>query len=527
MNNGYLRLNAEDFESMLTFGFAALKKREEEVNRLNVFPVPDGDTGVNMRMTFESGLSAMRSGNAHTVGEAAALFARGALLGARGNSGVILSQIFKGIALGLDGKSDCDCSDLHAAFRKGVEKSYKAVVKPVEGTILTVFREATESVASCNELDKFFKEFTAALEKSLKETPEKLPVLKKAGVIDSGGAGLKFIFGGFLKFFGGEKIEEISIGEYGEVAAAQAGEEFGYCTEFLLNLSESAKSGFDLNRLISRLESIGGESIVALRDEDIVKVHVHLLTPGDALNIAQQYGEFMKVKIENMTLQHSELNKKERVGVALVAVANDGFIDLFYSMGADCVVGGGQSMNPSVEDFISAFNAVNADDIIVLPNNSNVILTANQAGGLYKNSRVHVLETKSLSQGYSALSLYNPDSPVEDIRGDLTVAKDSVISMELTRAIRSAEVDGLSVKKDDCIVIADGKMTGAGNDYISAFSSALAKTDITDKSIITVFVGEGADGGKLVEFINSNYPDMEVSAVETDQKIYAYIVAVE
>ena len=531
MNGKYTRLNAEDFESMLKYGYSALKDREEEVNRLNVFPVPDGDTGVNMRMTFEGGLSALHGANAHTVGEAAALFARGTLLGARGNSGVILSQIFKGIATGLDGKRDCDSSDLCVAFKQGVEKSYKAVVKPVEGTILTVFREATESVSACKELDKFFTAFTAALEKSLKSTPEKLPVLKKAGVIDSGGAGLTYIFGGFMKFFGGERLEENSVAAYGEAALAQSDGEFGYCTEFLLNLSDSAKQNFDINRLIAQLESIGGQSIVALRDEDIVKVHVHLQTPGDALNIAQQYGEFMKVKIENMTVQHSELKSapalKERVKTALVAVANDGFIDLFYSMGADCVVGGGQSMNPSVEDFISAFNAVNADDIIVLPNNSNVILTANQAGGLYKGSRVHVLETKSLSQGYSALSLYNPDSPVEEIKGDLTAAKDSVISVELTRAIRDADVDGLKIKKDDCIAITDGKMTGSGKDYISAFSDALSKADLTDKSIMTVFVGAGADGGQLLQFVKESYPNIEVNAVETNQKIYAYIAAVE
>lgn len=538
MNNAHLILNVEDFESMLAFGFAALKEKEEEVNRLNVFPVPDGDTGGNMCKTYESGLNTLKNTKAHSVGEAAALFARGALLGARGNSGVILSQIFKGIAVGLDGKETAGSADLCAAFAQGVEKSYKAVVKPVEGTILTVFREATESVAGSGEitLDLLFEKFKSALEKSLKETPEKLSVLKKAGVIDSGGAGLNYIFGGFLKFLRGEKIDEPVSSEYvGEAAAARddGEEEFGYCTEFLLNLSDTAKENFDLNQLISRLESIGGESIVALRDNDIVKVHVHVLTPGDVLNIAQQYGEFMTVKIENMTLQHSELKTtpvKERVGVALVAVAgNDGFSDLFYSMGADCVVSGGQSMNPSVEDFITAFDSVNADDIIVLPDNSNVILTANQARGMYKNSRVHVLETKSLSQGYSALSLYNPDSPVEEIKSDLNAAKDSVISMELTRAIRNADIDGLKIEKDDYIVIEDGKMTGVGKDYPSAFSYAIERTDVSDKSIITVFVGEDADASTeaITGYINKNYPDIEVSIVETKQKIYAYIIAIE
>lgn len=533
MDKIYTTLNAEQFEEMLAVGFASLKEREEEVNRLNVFPVPDGDTGSNMRMTYESGLNALH-GVAHTVGEASALFARGALLGARGNSGVILSQIFKGIAIGLEGKEVCSSSDFCAALKLGVERSYKAVVKPVEGTILTVFREGVESVSGSGELplETLLEKLNSAIDMSLQSTPEKLPVLKKAGVIDSGGAGLKYIFRGFLKYFGGERADEISLAQVGEAAAAFGGEEeFGYCTEFLLNLSEECRRSFDISHLIAQLESIGGESIVALRDGDIVKVHVHVEKPGDVLNIAQSYGDFMTIKIENMTLQHSELKSaklKERVGVALVAVAgSDGFKDVFYSMGADFVVSGGQCMNPSVEDFITAFDAVNADDIIVLPDNSNVILTATQAGEMYKGSRVHVIETKSLSQGYSALSLYNPDSPVEEIKADLTAAKDGVISLELTRAIRDASLNGLEIKKDDCIAICDGEMSGAGGDYLTAFSSALARADLSGKSIMTVFVGEGESGRKIVDFVTENYPDIEINGVETNQKIYAYIVAIE
>lgn len=534
MDNGYTRLNVEDFEGMLACGYAALKEREEEVNRLNVFPVPDGDTGGNMSKTYESALSAVRTGNARTVGDAAALAARGALLGARGNSGVILSQIFRGIAAGLEGKEAVTTGDFAAAFASGVEKSYKAVVKPVEGTILTVFREATESVADCGDVpfEQFFEKFNGALEASLKDTPEKLPVLKKAGVIDSGGAGLKYIFSGFKRFFAGDTAEEISFESFSEAAAAEDGEEFGYCTEFLLTLSDGVKSSFDIGELIARLEGIGGESIVALRDGDIVKVHVHVETPGDALNIGQSFGEFISVKIENMTLQHNELKSaptlKQRVGVALVAVAGcDGFEELFYSMGADYVVSGGQSMNPSVEDFITAFDAVNADDIIVLPDNSNVILTANQAKDLYSGSRVHVIGAKSLSQGYSALSLYNPDSPVEEIIGDLTSAKDAVISIELTRAIRDAELDGVKAEKDDCIAISDGKMTAAGKDYVTALTSALKKADLSGKSIVTVFVGADGNGEEITGCISENYPDMEINSVETNQKIYAYIIAVE
>lgn len=537
--NSYLRLNAEDFEKMLSLGFIALKNREDEVNRLNVFPVPDGDTGSNMRMTFEAGLSALKGKNAKTLSEASALFAKGMLLGARGNSGVILSQIFKGISVGLDGIDEASSSQLCAAFLCGVEKSYKAVIKPVEGTILTVFREATEGINAEKgdvPFDKFFEKFVCLLEKSLKATPEKLPVLKESGVIDSGGAGLLYIFSGIEKFFGGERAEGLELSfSGGEIAAADASEEFGYCTEFLLKLSEKYRNSFEIEPLVSRLENIGGESIVALKDDDVVKVHVHVLTPGDALNIAQQYGDFMTVKIENMTVQHSQLQEniksKERVGVALVAVAGeDGFKDLFYSMGADFVVSGGQSMNPSVEDFITAFDRVNADEIIVLPDNSNVVLTANQAKDMYKNSRVHVVDTKSLSQGYSALSLYNPAAPVEETVREMKAAKDGVISMELTRAVRDAHIDGFDIKNGDCMAIANGKMAAAGNDFFTVFSDALKSVDIGDKYVLTIFSGSDAEKEiteKIAGYVGDKLPDIEVNTVETNQKIYNYIIAIE
>ena len=538
MNLSY-KLAACDFKKLLSLGFTALREREDEVNKLNVFPVPDGDTGSNMRMTFEAGLSALKGKNAGTVAEVSSLFAKGMLLGARGNSGVILSQIFKGIAVGLEGVEEVSSSQLCSAFECGVDRSYKAVIKPVEGTILTVFREATEAIKVEKEdipFDKFFEKFVLCLGKSLKATPEKLPVLKEAGVVDSGGAGLLYIFSGFEKFFLGESVKEIDLSPSdGEIAIAAEGEEFGYCTEFLLKLSDTYRNNFEIEPLVARLENIGGESIVALKDDDIVKVHVHVLTPGDALNIAQQYGDFLTVKIENMTVQHSRLmqenNPKERVGVALVAVAgDDGFKDLFCSMGADYVVSGGQSMNPSVEDFITAFDAVNADDIIVLPDNSNVILTAGQAKKLYKGSRISIVETKSLSQGYSALSLYNPDASVEETVSEMNAAKDAVVSMELTRAVRDAHIDGKAVGEGDCMAISDGRLKGAGKDFLTAFAAALKETDLDGKYVLTVFSGMDAREEitqKIVGYVGDNLPFLEVNVVETKQKIYDYVIAIE
>ncbi|MGN0803825.1 MAG: DAK2 domain-containing protein [Candidatus Coproplasma sp.] len=552
MNKNCVKIGYREFTDMLSCGYSSLLKKEEEVNNLNVFPVPDGDTGKNMRMTYESGINALKKSNVTTVGETAEIFAKGALLGARGNSGVILSQIFKGFAQGLKGCEEADAEDIINAFSEGVKKSYKAVVKPVEGTMLTVFRECSECASECGKdmpIDELFKNVERRCKISLENTPNLLQVLKDAGVVDSGGAGLLCIFRGYLNYFNGKEdyvgTEEdnklFTPADMSETAVSSE-EEFGYCTEFLITLSAQAKDSFDTDLLVAQLESIGGQSIVALRDEDIVKVHVHVLTPGDVLNIAQQYGEFLTIKIENMSLQHSELVKNsevkvvkplnERIGVATVVVADQGgFKDLFYNMGADCVVNGGQSMNPSVEDFLKAFNEVNAKDIIVLPNNSNVIMAAKQASEIFSEATVHVVPTRTIAQGYSALSIYNPDEDVEVTVADMQTALSSVISAEITRAVRDAKCDGVDIAKSDVMVIVDGKVSCADKDMLSAFSSALSSMEgLEDKCVITFFCGEGATEEltkSMTEHINADYPFLEVSIVETAQPVYDYIIAVE
>lgn len=552
-----LKIGGAEFTDMLACGYKALCAKEEEINRLNVFPVPDGDTGKNMRMTYGSGLKALTESGADTVGEAAAVFAKGMLLGARGNSGVILSQIFKGMAQGLEGCAEADADDIIRAFDGGVEKSYKAVVKPVEGTMLTVFRECSECAADCRgrnmPLAAFFGKIEKRCESSLENTPSLLAVLKDAGVVDSGGAGLLCVFRGFLDYFdggradGGESDADIfSPADMSAVSAfpgcGDGCEEYGYCTEFLIDLSAAARITFQTETLVKQLESIGGQSIVALRDGDIVKVHVHVLTPGDVLNIAQSYGEFISVKIENMTLQHNELKErgaaapanngedKQKVPVALVAVADGGgFTDLFYSMGADCVVSGGQSMNPSVEDLLNAFSRVNADDIIVLPNNSNVVMTARQAAEMY-GGRVKVLPAEDLAQGYSALSIYNPDEPLEEIVASMEAAAGSVISVGITRAVRGARCNGVDIAKGQTMAIVNGKIAAAEADIPSAFNAALKGLDLSGKCVITLFCGEAASGevtAALEKIIKTDYPGLEISVVGTDQPVYEYIVAIE
>ncbi len=562
MRSDFLKIGGAEFTAMLASGFKSLCAKEEEINKLNVFPVPDGDTGKNMRMTYESGLKMLKESGAETVGEAASVFARGMLLGARGNSGVILSQIFKGMALGLEGCIEAYADDVIRALDGGVKKSYKAVVKPVEGTMLTVFRECSECAADCKGRDMPLPTLFDKLEKrcavSLENTPSLLAVLKDAGVVDSGGAGLLCVFRGFLNYFSGDCSDGAEFNGNTFVTAdntetavsdgeAVGCEEYGYCTEFLLSLSNTARITFETETLVKQLESVGGQSIVALRDEDIVKVHVHVLTPGDVLNIAQSYGEFITIKVENMTLQHSELvkqgaapetvnkqpapmPKKDKFAIALVAVADDGgFTDLFYSMGADCVVGGGQSMNPSVEDFLNAFRKVDAEQIIVLPNNSNVIMTAEQAAGLY-GGNVRVLPTKSLAQGYSAISIYNPDEPLEEIVSGMEAAASTVISAEVTRAVRDARCDGVDIKKSQTMVILNGKVAAAEDSLISAFRTAIEGLDLSDKCVITLFCGESAlqeNTDKIKEYIKFNYPALEVSEVKTGQPVYDYIVAIE
>ena len=540
------KMDGVEFTAMLAAGFSSLCKKEEEVNALNVFPVPDGDTGKNMRMTYEAGLKQLKESGARSVGEAANVFAKGALLGARGNSGVILSQIFKGIAQGLDGCEHIFADDFIRAFNCGVEKSYKAVVKPVEGTMLTVFRECSRCVADCggsvDSLPQLFEKVETCCVTAVKNTPYQLSVLKDAGVVDSGGAGLLCIFQGFLNYFNGEEqgsgleYEELfTPANMAEVAASEDCE-FGYCTEFLVALSED-KENFSTDELVARLESLGGQSIVALRDGDIVKVHVHVQTPGDVLNIAQQYGEFISIKIENMSYQHSQLvgdvqlkPQKPKLKVALVAVADEGgFKDLFYNMGADSVVSGGQSMNPSVQDFLKAFEEVNAEDIIVLPNNSNVLMAANQAAQLFEG-RVHVLPAKTIAQGYSALSIYNNEEDISVTLSDMQSAISSVISAEITRAVRDAKCDGVEIGQAQARVRVDGKVLAAEDDTFTAFKSALSQLDMDDKCVITLFCGENCSQGvtdKMQEFIGSDYPFLEISIVETNQPIYDYVIAVE
>ena len=554
------KLNGEQFKDLLTNGALNLKANYEEVDSLNVFPVPDGDTGTNMLRTIQGGVAALNGFEVKDLGETGKAVSKGMLMSARGNSGVILSQIFRGICKGLEGKKEVDAFQLAAAYKVGVKQAYGAVVTPVEGTILTVFREATEvaakKVTKESTINEFFEEHLKQAAKTLKKTKEILPVLKEAGVIDSGGAGYVYIVKGMVKFLDGEKIEAELTKEEESVAPAAAVDfnaftrddvlQFGYCTEFILRLQSSKVDvdSFDVEQIISDLneEDIGGDSIVALKDEDVVKVHVHTKEPGIVLHKMRKYGEFLTIKCENMALQHNEnMSEEEREAqvqrehkkYAIVAVAQgQGIIEQFKALGVDVVVSGNQTMNPSTEDFIKAFKSLDADNIIVFPNNKNIIMAAKQASQLYKGAKVKVIHSTSIPQCYSALTMLDFSSDdLTIIVGSFLEAIRNVVTGEITVANRSTKLNGVSVMKNDHIHIIDGKLVRSTKLKNRAIVDLLAKVPgIEDKQVLTVIYGKDLtedEKAKNMALVKQKYPYLEVGAIDGGQAVYKYLLAIE
>ena len=428
-------LNGALFADMVRGGAGNLRANAKVVNDLNVFPIPDGDTGDNMSLTMAGGDAVLRDIASDSISYIAEKLAGGMLLGARGNSGVILSQLFAGIAKGLSGVERADAAALGNAFKAGVKQAYAAVMTPTEGTILTVAREATDyavaRITPQTTLEEFFSDFIREMRASLKRTPDLLPILKESGVIDSGGAGLVYVIEGMSKILHGETVDAAPEAPASKVSTpdlsaftADSEMTFGYCTEFLLQLQNSKvdADGFPAQKIANELAAMGGESIVCFKTGTVIKVHVHTMTPGSVLAHCQKYGEFLTLKVENMALQHSEASvenrfeakkpaKQEHKAFGVVAVASgEGIKDTFLSLGADVIVEGGQTMNPSSEDFLAAFEEVNADTVFVLPNNSNIVLTARQAAGLYQNADVRVLNSKTVGDGYAALTMLDFES---------------------------------------------------------------------------------------------------------------------
>ena len=554
------KLNGEQFKELLTNGALNLKANYQEVDSLNVFPVPDGDTGTNMLRTISGGVSALNGFDAKDLGEVGKVVSKGMLMSARGNSGVILSQIFRGICKGFEGKKEVDAVQLAAAYKIGVKQAYGAVVTPVEGTILTVFREATESAAKKitkeSTINEFFELHLKQAIVSLKRTKEILPVLKEANVIDSGGAGYVYIVKGFVKFLDGEKIEaELTKEEKAPEAAAEIDFgaftrddtlQFGYCTEFILRL-QSAKvdvDNFNVDQIISDLneDDIQGDSIVALKDDDVVKVHVHTKEPGIVLHKMRKYGEFLTIKCENMALQHNESMseeeresqaKREHKKYAIVAVAQgQGIIEQFKALGVDVVVSGNQTMNPSTEDFIKAFKSLDAENIIVFPNNKNIIMAAKQASQLYKGAKIKVIHSTSIPQCYSALTMLDFSSDdLTIICGSFLEAIRNVVTGEITIANRSTRLNGVSVMKNDHIGILDGKLVKSTKFKNRVIVDLLAKVPgMDDKQVLTIIYGKDTteeEKTKNMKYIKEKYPYLEVGAIDGGQAVYKYLLAIE
>ena len=536
-------INGNDFLNMLQVGANNLTNQHHEINALNVFPVPDGDTGTNMNLTFTSGLNDARKVMTSHIGQLAKTLSRGLLMGARGNSGVILSQIFRGIAQSVESYSEVNVLQLAEAFQMGKEIAYKAVMRPVEGTILTVVRESSqdayEYVLKNKDIDviEFFEFLVAAAHKSLDNTPELLPVLKEVGVVDSGGMGYLVILEGFLASLKGETIELQDLSEAAEISAADMDhDEFGYCTEFIIRLEEDSPSAYNEDTFRAQLEAIGN-SLVVVTDEDLVKVHVHTLKPGNALNLGQKYGEFVKLKIENMTEQHNTIldgavseAKPVYTKYAIVSVvAGKGIVKMFNDLRADYIISGGQTMNPSTEDFIEMIDGINADHIFVLPNNSNIIMAANQVKDILDDRDIHVIPTKTIPQGLSACVMFNPDVDVEENIDEMMAAVAHTRTGQVTYAIKDTTFESLVIKENDFMGLAENKIveTDPARDVVT--HKLLKHLIDEDSELVTLITGEDVSDEEqdaLVDYIEENF-DVEVEVTRGDQPVYAYIIGVE
>ena len=546
-------LSGSLFANMVHGGAQNLRANAQVVNDLNVFPIPDGDTGDNMSMTMEGGDAALHGIDTDSLSSIAQKLASGMLLGARGNSGVILSQFFAGIAKGLSNVERANAKTLGDAFRSGVKQAYDAVLTPTEGTILTVAREATdyavEQITTGTTLEEFFSCFIKGMHTSLQHTPELLPILKESGVIDSGGAGLVYVIEGMNKILNGEKVEAAAAAAPAPQVidtssfTADSVMEFGYCTEILLQLQNSKvdAESFPVSTISDHLSTLG-DSIVAVKNGTVVKIHVHTMTPGKVFEFCQRFGEFLTVKVENMALQHSEAKtenrfespaeKQEHKPFAVVAVAaGEGIKATFRSLGADFIVEGGQTMNPSSEDFLSAFEMVNADTIYVLPNNSNIVLTARQAAALYDGADVRVLESRTVGDGYAALTMLDFSSgDADQIEADLNAAMEGVVTGMVTRSVRDSHLGGMDIAKNDYIGFAGKEMLSDATTVTGAACDLLSKLDMTDREVLIAICGKdasAADMDAVRAYVGEHFPSVELYEIDGGQDIYHFIFVLE
>ena len=546
------------FQEMVQAGATRLNKQAEYVNSLNVFPVPDGDTGTNMGMTIENGAKEVSDRSASTVGEAAGIFAKGLLMGARGNSGVITSQLFRGFSQSVKDKDELDGAALAAAFQSGVEVAYKAVMKPVEGTILTVSRGAAigakKKAESTNDAVEVMRAALEGAKTALAKTPDMLPVLKEVGVVDSGGQGLVFIYEGFLSALTGEysasedfvatpanMSEMINAEHHKSVAGHVATEDikFGYCTEIMVALKQGPTyvKDFDYDEFRNYLNNLG-DSLLVVNDDEIVKVHVHTEDPGLVMQEGLKYGSLVKVKVDNMRNQHEAQVEKEECQAkpveekeyAIIAVAaGDGLADIFKAQGVDYIISGGQTMNPSTEDFVKAVEELNARNIIILPNNKNILMAAQSAAEVIDQPAA-VVETKTIPQGLTSLLAFDESKSIEENYERMSAALADVVSGSVTTAVRDTTIDGLEIHENDNLGMVDGKIVVSNPDMIETLEETFAHMLDEDSEIVTIYVGEeGSEevANELAQSLAEKYEDVEVEIHQGGQPVYPYLFSVE
>ena len=560
-NSGFKYLTGLLFAKMMRGGANELRANAEKVNKLNVFPVPDGDTGDNMSMTIESGVAALETLESDDLALVMKVASKGMLLGARGNSGVILSQFFAGIAKKLEDADAADPVAMGKALEAGVEQAYASVMTPTEGTILTVAREsvayAISRITPKSTIRTLFADLVKEMNKAVERTPETLAVLKEAGVVDSGGAGLFYIIDGLNRVLNGEEIAPAPEAKDAKSLSVPSGDfgpestmDFGYCTELLIQLMRAKcdVEAFDIEPVKSYLASVG-DSVVAFKTDSVVKIHVHTMTPEKVLEYARGFGEFISVKIENMSLQHTE-SKSEEQGkeahepkeksapaekkkYAVVTVANGaGIKAIFTELMADVIVEGGQTNNPSAQDFIDAFDMINAEHIFVLPNNGNIIMAANQAAEIYTGAKVHVLNTKTVGAGYVALSTMNLEAATPDeIIREVEASIQNITSAYVSPSVRDADMNGVHVNAGDTIGVINKEIVVSMPDRVEATKALIEKMfENKDKYMLTVFTGSDAsaeEASYIESFVSEAFADVECYFLDGGQDIYPYIFVAE
>ena len=547
------KINGLVLAEMIDLGSKNLAKNAEKINALNVFPVPDGDTGTNMNLSMSSGAKETAANVVENIGELGKSFSKGLLMGARGNSGVILSQLFRGMSQHIADKKEVNAKEFAEAIQNGVSIAYKAIIKPVEGTILTVAREAAEAGLKATENTTSVVEVMEAIyaeaQASLKRTPELLPILKEVGVVDSGGQGLVCVYQGFVAALKGEKIEGLEAVETNVVDMQFEDNHdmdfmnpedivYGFCTEFTVRLDKEKKE-FNEDKFREDMSKFG-DSLLVISDSEFVKIHVHTETPGDVFNYGQQYGELIKIKSDNMREQHREVLRKQEAKQttapkelkeqAMISISmGAGLSKVLTSMGVDYIVEGGQTMNPSTEDIMKAIKEVNAKNIFIFPNNKNIQLAAKQAAELAEEN-VFVVESKTAPQGLAAVMVYNPQAAAEENFANMQEVLSTVSTLEVTHAVRDTNIEGVEIKKDEFMGIRNGKIVVSNLSLNTVLEELLEKSLDEDSEIVTLYLGEESTEEYtdfLEQLIEEKYPDVEVELIESGQPVYPYIIGVE